>query len=96
MNARQFKGAKQYRISNTEPRKCLKCKPSGVHLFYCTTKCKFDAIHLNRTHPEFANYINGDYAKQAVLKHGVKRVAKLTVKRITARNKVASCMKWEP
>ena len=49
----------------------------------CTTKCKFDAIHLNRTHPEFANYINGDYAKQAVLKHGIKRVAKLTVKRIT-------------
>ena len=37
MNAKQFKGAKQYRISNTEPRKCLKYKPSGVRLFYYTT-----------------------------------------------------------
>ncbi len=59
-----------------DEKKCIGC---GL----CTTKCKFDAIHLNRTHPEFANYINGDYAKQAVLKHGVKRVAKLTVKRLT-------------
>ena len=59
-----------------DEKKCIGC---GL----CTTKCKFDAIHLNRTHPEFANYINGDYAKQAVLKHGIKRVAKLTVKRIT-------------
>ena len=58
-----------------DEKKCIGC---GL----CTTKCKFDAIHLNRTHPEFANYINGDYAKQAVLKHGIKRVAKLTVKQL--------------
>lgn len=59
-----------------DEKKCIGC---GL----CTTRCKFDAIHLNRTHPEFAHYINGDYAKQAVLKHGIKRAAKLTVKRLT-------------
>ena len=72
-----------------ETARCLGCGATKVDEYLCigcglcTTKCKFDAIHLNRTHPEFANYINGDYAKQAVLKHGIKRVAKLTVKRIT-------------
>lgn len=55
--------------------KCIGC---GI----CTTRCKFDAIHLVRIHPEFAHYINGDYSKQAILAHGVKRAAKLTIKRI--------------
>lgn len=56
--------------------KCIGC---GI----CTTRCNFDAMHLVRIRPEFANYINGDYSKQAILKHGMKRAAKLTVKRIT-------------
>ena len=56
-----------------DEKKCIGC---GI----CTTRCKFDAIHLNRTHPEFANYINGDYAKQALIKHQLKRVVKLTIK----------------
>ena len=55
--------------------KCIGC---GI----CTTRCKFDAIHLVRIHPEFAHYINGDYSKQAILSHGMKRAAKLTIKRI--------------
>ena len=59
------------------------CAYGCLGLGDCTRACKFDAIHLNRTHPEFAHYINGDYAKQAVLKHGIKRAAKLTVKRLT-------------
>ena len=56
-----------------DEKKCIGC---GI----CTTRCKFDAIHLNRTHPEFANYINGDYSKQALLKHGLKRAVTLTIK----------------
>ena len=56
-----------------DEKKCIGC---GI----CTTRCKFDAIHLNRTHPEFANYINGDHAKQALLMHGIKRSVKLTIK----------------
>lgn len=55
--------------------KCIGC---GI----CTTRCNFDAMHLVRIRPEFANYINGDESKKAILKHGMKRAAKLTVKRI--------------
>lgn len=64
--------------SVVDPNKCLGC---GI----CTTRCKFDAIHLRRIRPEFANYINGDYSKQAIIKHGIKRAAKLTIKRIQGK-----------
>ena len=68
-----------------DEKKCIGC---GI----CTTRCKFDAIHLNRTHPEFANYISGDYSKQALIKHGVERAVKLTIKQagenITRRIKI--------
>ena len=53
--------------------KCIGC---GI----CTTRCHFDAIHLERNHPEFASYINGDYSQQAAMKHGIKRAVKLTIK----------------
>lgn len=54
--------------------KCIGC---GI----CTTRCRFDAIHLERVRPEFAHYINGDHSKQAVMAHGVQRAVKLTVRR---------------
>ena len=58
--------------------KCIGC---GI----CTTRCEFDAIHLVRNHPEFANYINGDHAKPAVMAHGVKRAAKVAIKDLKQR-----------
>ena len=64
--------------TTVDQNKCIGC---GI----CTTRCKFDAIHLRRIRPEFANYINGDYSKQAIIKHGIKRAAKLTIKRIQAK-----------
>lgn len=54
--------------------KCIGC---GI----CTTRCRFDAIHLERIHPEFAHYINGDHSKQAVMSHGIQRAVKLTVRK---------------
>lgn len=54
--------------------KCIGC---GI----CTTRCRFDAIHLERVRPEFAHYINGDHSTQAVMAHGVQRAVKLTVRR---------------
>ena len=64
--------------TTVDQNKCIGC---GI----CTTRCKFDAIHLRRIRPEFANYINGDYSKQAIIKHGIKRAAKLTIKRIQGK-----------
>ena len=54
--------------------KCIGC---GI----CTTRCRFDAIHLERNHPEFVNYINGDHSELNVMKHGMKRAVKLTIKK---------------
>ena len=64
--------------TTVDQNKCIGC---GI----CTTRCKFDAIHLRRIRPEFANYINGDYSKQAIIKHGIKRAARLTIKRIQGK-----------
>lgn len=61
-----------------DEKKCIGC---GI----CTTRCQFDAIHLYRTRPEFANYINGDDSKKAILLHGLKRTTKLSVKKILNR-----------
>jgi len=58
--------------------KCIGC---GI----CTTRCKFDAIHLVRSRPEFANYINGDDSKKAILKHGLERAVKLNIKKLTKK-----------
>ena len=55
--------------------KCIGC---GI----CTTRCKFDAIHLVRNHPEFAHYINGDHAKKTIMINGAKRAVKLTLKQV--------------
>ena len=61
-----------------DEKKCIGC---GL----CTTKCKFDAMHIYRTHPEFANYINGDYSKQVLLKNGMKRAVKLSIKKVIGK-----------
>lgn len=58
--------------------KCIGC---GI----CTTRCEFDAIHLVRNHPEFASYINGDYAKPAVMAHGAKRAVRIAIKDLKQR-----------
>lgn len=58
--------------------KCIGC---GI----CTTRCNFDAIHLVRNHPEFANYVNGDFTKPVVMAHGAKRAAKIAIKDLKHR-----------
>ncbi|MCF0137622.1 MAG: FAD-dependent oxidoreductase [Oscillospiraceae bacterium] len=55
--------------------KCIGC---GL----CTTRCRFDAIHLVRNHPEFAHYINGDYSKAAIALYGAKKAARIAIKDI--------------
>ena len=60
--------------TTVDQNKCIGC---GI----CTTRCRFDAIHLERNHPEFVNYINGDHSELNVMKHGMKRAVKLTIKK---------------
>lgn len=61
-----------------DEKKCIGC---GI----CTTRCKFDAIHLNRTHPEFAHYVDGNHTQQAILKHGIERAIKLRIKSVAGK-----------
>ncbi len=58
--------------THVDQNKCLGC---GI----CTTRCRFDAIHLVRNHPEFANYVTADETAKVVLAHGIKRKIKLTL-----------------
>ena len=61
-----------------EASRCLGC---GI----CTTRCKFDAIHHVRNHPEFANYYNGDHSKEIVMLSGVKRAGHIAIKELKKR-----------
>lgn len=68
-----------------EASRCLSCGATYVDqnrcigCGLCTTKCRFDAIHLVRNHPEFANYYDADEGVRKMLEHGVSRKIKLTV-----------------
>lgn len=77
-----------------EASRCLSCGATVVDqnkcigCGLCTTRCNFDAMHIVRSHPENANYINGDDSKKAIMLNGAKRAAKIAVKRI--KDKVAT------
>lgn len=52
--------------SIVDPNKCIGC---GV----CTTKCKFDAIHLHRDHPEASTMYKAEDKMKAILPYAAKR-----------------------
>ncbi|HAH61531.1 MAG TPA: pyridine nucleotide-disulfide oxidoreductase, partial [Treponema sp.] len=56
--------------SVVDPNKCIGC---GV----CTTKCGFDAIHLERVHPEASRMIKSEDKMKAILPYMVKRAVKI-------------------
>ena len=56
--------------SIVDPNKCIGC---GV----CTTKCAFDAIHLNREHPECSTMYRCEDKMKAILPYMVKRGIKI-------------------
>ena len=53
-----------------DPNKCIGC---GI----CTTKCKFDAIHLERDHPECSNMKRAEDKVGTLLKYAAKRQVKI-------------------
>ncbi len=56
--------------SVVDPNKCIGC---GV----CTTKCAFDAIHLNRVHPEASHMYKSEDKFKAILPYILKRQVKI-------------------
>ncbi len=62
--------------SVVDPNKCIGC---GL----CTTKCKFDAIHLYRDHPEQSTMLAKEDTLKAVGKYAVKRAAKIAAKKFS-------------
>lgn len=56
--------------SVVDPNKCIGC---GI----CTTRCKFDAIHLYRDHPEMTTMVVAEKKVGPLLKHSIKRAAKI-------------------
>jgi NADPH-dependent glutamate synthase beta subunit-like oxidoreductase/Fe-S-cluster-containing hydrogenase component 2 len=53
-----------------DPNKCLGC---GV----CTTKCEFEAIHLERVHPEASRMYKSEDKMKAILPYMLKRAIKI-------------------
>jgi len=58
--------------------KCIGC---GL----CTTKCKFDAIHLRRELPEASTMIKAEDKMKAILPYAAKRAAKIAIKDMKAK-----------
>ena len=56
--------------SVVDPNKCIGC---GV----CTTKCEFDAIHLERVHPEASRMYSSEEKMKAILPYMLKRAIRI-------------------
>ena len=65
-------------VSVVDQNKCIGC---GL----CTTRCEFDAIHLQRDMPEASRMYRTEDKMKAILPHMVKRAAKLTIKDIKGK-----------
>lgn len=55
-----------------DPNKCIGC---GL----CTTRCKFDAIHLNRTHPDNTNMVKAEDKFKHIIPYAAKRAIKIAL-----------------
>ena len=64
--------------SVVDPNKCIGC---GI----CTTKCKFDAIHLKRDRPQNTNMIPAEDKLKAIGAYAVKRQVKILKKKVSGK-----------
>lgn len=65
-------------VSYVDPNRCIGC---GI----CTTRCFFDAIRLERSHPEFVDYVSADDTVKKVVLGGVRRAGRIAVKSMRKR-----------
>lgn len=74
-----------------ETSRCLGCGASIVDenrcigCGLCTTKCKFDAIHLRRDNPECSNIVEREDSMKVMLPYMAKRAAKIAIKDIKSK-----------
>ncbi len=66
--------------SVVDENKCIGC---GI----CTTKCKFDAIHLHRDHPECSKMVKSEDKFKAILPYALKRGFKILFGKKTKEEK---------
>ena len=64
--------------SVVDPNKCIGC---GL----CTTRCKFDAIHLSRDLPECSEMVTREAGMKKILPYAAKRAAKIQIKKLSAK-----------
>ena len=62
-------------VTRVDPNRCIGC---GI----CTTRCMFGAIKLERSHPEFLNYVPYEKAKLNTMVNGVKQTGKVMLKKL--------------
>ena len=67
-------------VTRVDPDRCIGC---GI----CTTRCAFGAIRLERSHPEFENYVPYEKAKINTVLNGMKQAGALVVKRLPGGGK---------
>ena len=71
-----------------ETSRCLSCGASVVDPVacigcgICTTKCAFDAIHLERTHPNASNMVPSEQRMVELAKYLPKRVTKIATRAV--------------
>ena len=65
-------------VTYVDPNRCIGC---GI----CTTRCLFDAITLERSHPECVDYCTADDAVKNIMINGVKRAGRIAVGEIKKR-----------
>ena len=64
--------------SVVDPNKCIGC---GL----CTTRCKFDAIHLERDLPECSDLVPREEGMKKIIPYALKRMAKIKIKEMKSR-----------
>ena len=65
-------------VTRVDPNRCIGC---GI----CTTRCMFGAIRLERSHPEFENYVPYERAKINTVLNGVRQTGKIVIREVRGK-----------
>ena len=67
-------------VARVDANRCIGC---GI----CTTRCLFGAIRLERSHPEFENYVPYEKAKLNSAVNGIRQAGRVLVRRVLSSEK---------